>query len=64
MLRNGKTICRKHSLVKRKHSKGFFHAKLPVYNFFLLFSEKTRKMFRYYKNRTYICCEMKPKLFW
>lgn len=31
--------------------------------FFLLFSEKTAKKFRSYKNSFYICCEMKPCLF-
>ena len=31
--------------------------------FFLLFSKKTKEKFRYYKNRIYICCEMKPKSF-
>lgn len=32
-------------------------------DFFLLFSEKTAKKFRSYKNSFYICCEMKPCLF-
>ena len=33
-------------------------------SFFLVFSKKIKKKFRYYKNRIYICCEMKPELFW
>ena len=32
-------------------------------SFFLVFSKKIKKKFRYYKNRIYICCEMKPELF-
>ena len=63
MLRNYKTVVLLSFLLKRKSCCRFLYKTSCLKIFFLLFSKKTKEKFRYYKNRIYICCEMKPKSF-
>lgn len=63
MLRNYKTVVLLSFLLKRKSCCCFLYETSCLKIFFLLFSKKTKEKFRYYKNRIYICCEMKPKSF-